>query len=204
MVADELARWGDWRNAIWIWESVLASRPYVVAIMSNVARGYISLGDAAKAQEYLARAKQLQPRAPSVRSLEVIVLSRTAREAEALALARRALAEGAYDLDLVNAAIALGWRAGDFRFVDEAVRQRMAGWPESRVQGYVQLGNLYATQGKDAAKAVDAFRHALDLLPAGQREALLPYIPAAYRASLGLPAAAPAPAAAPQTSASNG
>ena len=45
MVADELARWGDWRNATWIWESVLASRPYVVAIISNAARGHAALGD---------------------------------------------------------------------------------------------------------------------------------------------------------------
>jgi hypothetical protein len=27
MVADELARWGDWRDATWIWESVLARGP---------------------------------------------------------------------------------------------------------------------------------------------------------------------------------
>ncbi len=64
MVADELARWGDWRNAIWIWESVLSSRPHVVVLMSNIARGYASTGNPQKALEYLERAKQLQPDAP--------------------------------------------------------------------------------------------------------------------------------------------
>ncbi len=49
MVADELARWGDWKDATWIWESVLSSRPYVVAILANVARGYASMGEPAKA-----------------------------------------------------------------------------------------------------------------------------------------------------------
>jgi O-antigen ligase len=73
MVADELAKWGDWRNAVWIWESVLDSRPYVVAIMSNVARGYAQMGQNEKALEYLKRAKELQPKATSVNSLEVIL-----------------------------------------------------------------------------------------------------------------------------------
>jgi O-antigen ligase len=88
MVADELARWGDWKNATWIWESVLGSRPNVVAILTNVARGYAIMGDLDKAGMYLDRAEQIQPRAPSVRSLEVILLQRTGQDARALALAR--------------------------------------------------------------------------------------------------------------------
>ena len=55
MIADELAKWGDWKNAIWVWESVILSRPYVVAMMSNVARGYSQLGNNEKALEFLAR-----------------------------------------------------------------------------------------------------------------------------------------------------
>jgi len=107
MVADELARWGDWKNAIWIWESVLSSRPHVVAIMSNVARGYASLGQPAQALAYLQRAKELQPRAPSVRSLEVILLSRSGQEAKALEMAREAIADNLYDYDLANASFYL-------------------------------------------------------------------------------------------------
>ena len=49
MAADEAAKWGDWANAVWIWESVLGSRPYVTAIMTNVARGYAQLGEPDKA-----------------------------------------------------------------------------------------------------------------------------------------------------------
>lgn len=41
IVADSLAAWGDWKNATWIWETVLESRPNVVAIRVNVARGHI-------------------------------------------------------------------------------------------------------------------------------------------------------------------
>jgi O-antigen ligase len=198
MVADELARWGDWKNATWIWESVLSSRPYVVAIMANVARGYITTGDFSKAFEYLERAKQLQPTAPSVRSLEVILLSQTGKEPQALALGRQALHDRIYDFDLTNATFHLAWRAGDFQLAAKAMQLRIAGWPESRADGYLQLGNMYANGPKDAVKALAAYRQAVAQSSEGQRQVLLQQIPAAYRAQIeGAPAAA-------QTSASKG
>ncbi|HWP12688.1 MAG TPA: O-antigen ligase family protein [Ramlibacter sp.] len=203
MVADELAKWGDWKNATWIWESVLSSRPHVVAIITNVARGYASMGNTAEALANLERARKIQPRAPAVRSLEVILLSRTGQEARALELARQAIADNIYDVDLANATFVLGWRAGDFALAAEAIRLRMIGWPETRMDGYLQLGDMYALAAKDPVRALDAFKQALALAPLAQRPALLQRIPAAYRAKLGYPDAAPqAPAA--QTSASKG
>jgi O-antigen ligase len=83
MVADELARWGDWANATWIWESVLGSRPNVVAIISNAARGESSMGHHDKALALLQDAKRIQPRAASVRSLEIMLLSRRRRSTRA-------------------------------------------------------------------------------------------------------------------------
>ncbi len=80
-------RWGDWRNATWIWESVLSSRPHIVAILSNAAHGHLALGEPARALEHLRHAKAVQPDAPTVRSLEVIVLSRTGQPAQSLAAA---------------------------------------------------------------------------------------------------------------------
>jgi O-antigen ligase len=204
MVADELARWGDWRNATWIWESVLSSRPYVVAIMSNVARGYASQGDTAKAMEYLERAKRIQPQAPAVRSLEVILLGRTGQEAKALELARAAINDNVYDYDLANASFALASRAGDHELAAKAIRLRVINAPETRLQAYVQLGNMYATVAKDRDKALEAFRRALGIASASEREQILPQIPADLRGPLGLPAAAPATPAGTQTSASKG
>ena len=67
MLGDELAKWGDWKNAVVIWESVVVSRPYVVAIMSNIARGYATLGNNEKALEFLARGEKLQPKAVSIK-----------------------------------------------------------------------------------------------------------------------------------------
>jgi O-antigen ligase len=204
MVADELARWGDWKDATWVWESVLSSRPHVVAIMSNVARGYTMTNQPARALEYLQRAKKIQPRAPSVRSLEVILLSRTGEEARALELAREAIRDNIYDYDLTNAAFFLGLRAQDFDLAEKSIRLRMEGWPNSRVQGYMQLGEMYAKAMKDQDKALAAFKQALKLAPEKQRPALLPEIPAALRAKLGYAEATPQSPASAQTSASKG
>lgn len=54
--AEAVASWGDWRNARWIWESVIASRPHVVSILVNLARANHELGDEAAAVEYMRRA----------------------------------------------------------------------------------------------------------------------------------------------------
>jgi O-antigen ligase len=202
MVADELARWGDWRDAIWIWESVLSSRPHIVAIMTNIARGYATLGQMDKALEYLARAEKVQPHAPSVLSLQVVLYGRTGQQEKALAIARQAIADKVYDYDLVNGTFVLAWRAGDYPLAAQAMELRMTGWPQTRTQGYLQLGNMYASGAKDREKALDAFRHALAMTPAGETEALLAEIPPEYRAALGL--RGEAPAAAGQTSASKG
>jgi O-antigen ligase len=204
MVADELARWGDWKNATWIWESVLSSRPYVVAILANVARGYTIMGQPAQAMAYLERAKIIQPQAPAVRSLEVILLARTGQDGKALALARQAIADNIYDYDLANAAFSLAWKAADYDLALRAMRLRMTGWPDSRAEGYLQLGIMYDTGLHDPDQALAAFQQLLGLARGEERQALLPRIPPAYAAKLGLNGAAPVAPAAPQTSANKG
>jgi O-antigen ligase len=202
IVADELARWGDWANAIWIWESVLSSRPYVVAIMANVARGYASTNRPEKAFEYLARMKQLQPTAPAVRSLEVVLLSRAGREAEALPLAREAIAADAYDFDLISAAFVLAARAGDYPYALKVMQMRVEQYPWSRPRAYYQLGMLHHEALKDPTRALEAFRRSIALARrAGERQELLGLIPAAYHAALASVPSAPANGS--QTSASS-
>jgi O-antigen ligase len=201
IVADELARWGDWRNATWIWESVLASRPYIVAIISNAARGHASLGQTGQALELLERARQIQPSAPSVRSLEVVLLSRAGQEPKALELAKDAVGSGIYDYDLVNALFMLARRAGDYPLAEKAAALRMAQWPESRAAGQVQLGLMYGVDMRQEDKALAAFRLGLQLASPTQRAGLLQQIPPEFRARLG--AAASTPAGGTQTSASS-
>ena len=184
MVADELAKWGDWKNAIWVWESVVVSRPYVVAIMSNIARGYAQLGNNAKALEYLARCEALQPKATSVRSLKVVLLSRTGKEPEGALLAKQSMEDGIYDFDLVNAAYVLGMRKGDFDMAIKGMELRNAGWPNLRPDGFIKIGGIYANQKKDDAKALAAFKSALESAPPAEKEAIRKLVPPAYLARM--------------------
>jgi O-antigen ligase len=186
MVADELAKWGDWKNAVWVWESVLSSRPYVVAIMSNVARGYASIGNPDKALEYLERAKKIQPRAPSVRSLEVILLSRTGKEAKGLELAREAVAANVFDYDLVNAAFVLAWRAGDFPFAVKTMDLRIKGWPNTKAAGLIQLGNMYLTGAKDPVKAFENFKAGMEAGKPEEKATLAQQVPGEFWTRLGM------------------
>lgn len=199
MIADEVAKWGDWANATWIWESVLRSRPNVVAIISNAARGRSTLGDRDAAMAHLARAMQIQPRAPSVRSLEVIMLARNGEEARAMELARRSLAEGIQDYDLVNTLMVLAWRAGDVPLTLRTLERRMQEYPQSRPLGQIQLGILQATELKQPDQAMASFRAGLAMASSeAERAGLLQQVPPAFRAQV-----ANVPAAGPQTSASN-
>ncbi len=184
MLADELAKWGDWKNAVWIWESVVVSRPYVTAIMSNIARGYAQIGNIDKALEYLARCEKLQPRAPSVRSLKVILMSRSGKEAEAAVLAKKYMDEGIYDFDLVNAAYVLGMRKSDFDMAIKGLELRNKDWPANRQDGYMKLAAIYVNHQKDDTKAMAAFKNALDATPEKDRDALRKQIPPQFQTRL--------------------
>jgi len=176
MVADELAKWGDWENAVWIWESVLGSRPYVAAIMTNVARGYAQMGQPDKAMAMLDRAKQIQARAPSVRSLEVILLSRNGNEPRALELAREDILAGRYDYDMVNTGFVLAMRARDWDLAIKSIELRTQGWPATQADGEAKIGNAWIGKG-DVNRALTHFRAALAATPPEQRQAMLNAIP---------------------------
>lgn len=176
MVADELAKWGDWKNAVWVWESVLGSRPYVAAIMTNVARGYAQMGEPDKAMAMLERAKKIQRTAPSVRSLEVILLSRNGNEPKALAIAREDINAGKYDYDMVNTGFVLAMRAQDWDLAIKSIELRTKGWPATQADGDAKIGNAWIGKG-NVNKALEHFRAALAATPAGQRQTMLNGIP---------------------------
>ena len=154
MVADELARWGDWKNATWIWESVLGSRPYVVAILTNVARGHASMGNTDTAMEYLERAKKLQPRAAggSVAGGHPAQPHRTGRRGHSSWAARPSTTTSSTTTSPMPLSSWPGGRATT-RLASKAMESRMTAWPASRAEGHVQLGNMYASGAKDPDKA---------------------------------------------------
>jgi tetratricopeptide (TPR) repeat protein len=185
MLGDELAKWGDWKNAVWVWESVLSSRPYVAAIATNIARGYMAQNMMDKSFEFLNKAKVVQPDAVSVRSLEVILLARTGKEAPALELARKAYADKAMDFDMMNSAYILAIRASDFKFAIDALTFRNEAVPGQAVDGWLKIGGIYDQYVKDEGQAVDAYRKAYDA--AGKNANVLARIPPAYHGRMALP-----------------
>jgi O-antigen ligase len=182
MLGDELAKWGDWKNAVWVWESVVGSRPYVVAMMSNIARGKAQIGDIPGALVYLERAKKVQPKAISVRSLEVILLSRSGKEAEGLKLAKVAFADNTLDLDMMNAAHILAVRASDFPFALQALETRNKAFPDQKVDGLLKIAGIQLNYLKDEAKAMDAFREAYAI--SGKSPQVLEQVPQPLQAKL--------------------
>jgi O-antigen ligase len=181
LVADELAGWGDWRNAVWIWESVLASRPHVVAILTNVARAHTQLGHPREAMDALARAKAISPDAPSVRSLEVILLSRQGQEARAVEAAQQALREGFYDQDLLRTAVLLGWRTGDPALADRSLALLLDEFPATRVENLMLQAEYQFQALQDEARATESWRQALAAAPAQRRPEILARVPPPLR-----------------------
>lgn len=189
MAADELASWGDWTNAIWIYESVLASRPNVVAIAANISRGYMQLGDYQKSMEYLSRARKLQPTAPAVRSVEVILLTRMGEHAQAARIVRELFAANTVDYDLVYSAYLIGIRSQDWKLAIQALMLRIDKWPSEAADGWLKLGDIYnRAEVKDEAKALESYRAALKAAPVQAKEAVWAKVPPAYKAQLPGPA----------------
>jgi O-antigen ligase len=187
MVADEMAKWGDWKNAVFVWESVISSRPHIVAIMSNIARGYAQMGNYEKALEYLARCEKLQPKAITVRSLKIILYSRTGKDAEAKQMAKQSMQEGTYDVDLINAGYVLGVRAGDFDMAITALELRQKIAPNLNADTFIKLGNIYATSRKDPVKALAAYRSAIAATapaPEAEKSAIRSQVPQPYLGQL--------------------
>ena len=139
-----------------------------------------------KALEYLKRAKELQPKATSVNSLEVILLSRTGKEAQAYQQTKELVAAGTYDFDLINAAYVLAARAKDWPMAMKALELRSERWPEQKVDGLMKLGHMYAsvTEIKDENKALEAYRAALAAAPEVNRPAVRAQIPTIYQPRL--------------------
>lgn len=80
IAADLLAASGDWENALWIWESILESRPYVTAIIYNIAKAHLQMGNLPKAQQYLDRAIANQPGSVELQALQEQIWLKTTRD----------------------------------------------------------------------------------------------------------------------------
>lgn len=185
MVADELAAWGDWENARWIWASVLESRPHIVALLSNLARACIHLEDLDQAQAYYDRARSLRPDAASLRSVEVMLLLRRGLEQEALKRLRLHVDSGDVEPDLIDYAYVQGLRQRDFQLALDAQELRRKLWPATQIDSWLKIGMVYAGPDlRDRERARAAFQAAWEATPDYLRPQVRELVPADYRAAL--------------------
>lgn len=182
LIAEALAAKGDWASAAWILESTTASRPYIAAIWMGLVLNYTHLGDHAKAAQAFAKLSALKPQSDATRSLEVIVLSNSGRDEEAIALLTQYFDQGNYTLDMLEAGYAIGLKRKDYPLAIRSLDIRIRDWPALRANSYFRLGHLYALQHTQMnALALSAFKAGLDFLPPEQIEGYLGQIPAIYR-----------------------
>ncbi len=185
MLADELAHWGDWKNALWIWESVIASRPYVPAILTNIGRAHLKLNEVDQAQLYFERARKIQPTAASVRTLEVLLLYRTGRYPQTVAKIKTLLSENLFDPDVIDVAYEVARKTGDSALAIDVLMRRKQLWPEYAVDSWLKLGNIYAqSTEKSPTLALEAFREALKATPSAYLSKVRERIPMPYREQL--------------------
>jgi O-antigen ligase/tetratricopeptide (TPR) repeat protein len=185
LVGDIAAGWGDWKNAIWIWESVLESRPYIVALLINVARGELQSGNLAKVEVLIDRALEVQPSANGISALQVMYWAQTGRKAEAAALAKDLMRKGTLDLDLVRTAYTLGKTVPDNELAIMALETRIKHWPQQAVDSWLKLARLYEEAPlNDEDKAIASYRAAIAAAGPDHTEQIVRLAPERLRALL--------------------
>ena len=182
MAADQLARLGDWENAIWIWESVATSRPHIAAIWSNLARGYAQRGENTRALDAVHRWQRLEPDAIGSLALEVTLLGLTGQDSLAVQKITRAYDQGRFDFALLQTGYAMGLKTQDWSLAIRSLELRNQTWPEHAADGYFRLGKIYTSDAiQDNVKALAAFRRGLVLVPADRKNDYRSVVPLPYR-----------------------
>jgi len=185
VVADNLMAARNWENAVWILESIAASRPHIPAVWSSLAQGYTYLGQNNKAVRALRQLQRLQADAPGARVLEVVLLSRTGHEVQAAQLLTDYFSQGQYDYDLLQAGYSLGLAMRDWSLAIRSLELRNQNWPGQAADGYLRLGKIYSDpEVHDDARALAAFRAGLLAVPAEQQDNFRSQVPENYRINL--------------------
>lgn len=177
-VAEELSMWGDWKNAIWIYEIILESHPYAVGVIANTARSYLMMDDVQKAHQIYDRAARLQPNAPVVLALQTDLLIQQARYREAQIIIQKRLDGEVVDNDLINSAYAIGIRTNHWDLVIRALALRVKQLPSEAPTALMHLGDIYSRpEVSNEAKALESYRAALAMTPVYMRSSVWRRIP---------------------------
>jgi len=187
MVADALAKMGDWENAVWIWETVVASRPHVAALWRNMAQGYSLLGQHDKAMGALMQVQRLQTDMPATRNLEITLLSRAGQADEIERLLNTYFDQGLFTFEMVQTGYNMGTQEQRWALAIRSLELRNTTWPALAADGHFRLGMIYANNDPavhDDARALAAFRAGMAAVPEAQRANYRSQVPLRYRAQM--------------------
>lgn len=184
-LAEPLAGGSEWNEAVWILETLVASRPHVTALWTGLAMGYSQLDQHNRARDALAQVQRLKPNATPTRTLEAILLSRAGQVEEAARRLNSYFDQGKYDYDMVLTAYAIGYQQRDWPLAIRAQKLRLATWQEHAIDANFRLGKLYAEPAvDDQTKALSAFQAGLDAVPKEQKDHYRSQVPQPYQARL--------------------
>lgn len=183
IVADSLASWGDWKNAVWFWESILLSRPYVTAIITNIAKGHIAMGNYSIAEAYINRARIIQPEAKSLAYVDILFLRNSGKILAAEAKATELLERGWKDKELLQIAYSLGKTSNNRELLIKTLEVGILAWPEKAVDGWLKLGDIYAASNSkiNTEKALKCYQSAWNIAPQEYKATVLSVIPIAFQ-----------------------
>lgn len=184
-VANQLLTRNDWSSAVWALEVLAASRPHMPHVWLNLVIAQTQLDQSSRAYDAFKQLQRLQPDVPSLRALEVLVLSNAGHEAQAAQMLISYYTQGIYDYDLVQTGYTLGVKTKNWRLAIQALTLRNQTWPEQAADGYFRMGLIYASpEFYDEAKALAAFRAGLQAVPPEEKDNFRRQVPEDYRAKL--------------------
>lgn len=183
--AEQLASLGDWRMTAAVLESIAHSRPHIANVWSNLVRAHAELGQAEPALAAWRELQRLQPNTPRTRAMELVALSRTGHEDEAVTKLVAYLDRGVVEPDLVLLAYSLGLRQRQWALVERGLTLRADTWPETAADSYFRLGKVFADAGKGFEdRALVAFQRGLQAVPQDEVSNYRGQVPSPYREQL--------------------
>jgi O-antigen ligase len=185
VAAEQLTGSRDFANAVWVQETVAASRPYVPAIWSGLALNYAQLGQHDKALVALGNLERLKPAALETLNVRVTLLTLAGQADEAVRLLTLSLDAGQYDYALLQTGYALGLRVHDQTLAVRSLQLFNARWPQHAADTYFGLGSLYVDPAVgDDTRALEAFRSGMAAVPMDQKDHYRGQVPIRYRSQM--------------------
>ena len=185
IAAEQLAASGDYANAVWVLETVAASRPHVPAIWYGLAINYAQLGQHERASAALQQVQRLKPDAIDTVTLRMTLLSKAGKDDQAIALVNKLLDARKFDFELLQTGYALGLKTHNQQLAVRSLELFNLTWPQHAADTCFRLGSLYANAvAPDDAKALAAFKQGLAAVPNREKANFIKQIPERFRSQL--------------------